>query len=165
MEAAESAGRRQCVECDRPLAEDANVCPNCGHDYRPSMMGHAWEEELTPLAPAGGALLVLSGFMQMIEGLLQVRPELVLYDSVFYTETSVPSATAALAATIVAVIAIVGGTYAMTRRRLAFSLTSGVGAVSMGAVLDFESPLVMMGLVVGLLGALLVAMAREEFID
>jgi len=117
------------------------------------------------LAPAGGALLVLSGLIQMIEGLLRVGPEPLIFNITAYTETSVPSATAAFAAAIVAVIAIIGGTYAMTRRRLAFSLVSGTGAVSIGAVLDFASPLVMTGLVLGFLGVLLVAMAREEFID
>jgi hypothetical protein len=30
---------RSCVSCGRTIAWDVNVCPYCGHDYRPQMMG------------------------------------------------------------------------------------------------------------------------------
>jgi len=30
---------RACVKCGRAIAWDVNVCPYCGHDYRPQMAG------------------------------------------------------------------------------------------------------------------------------
>ena len=30
---------RSCVACGRAIAWDVNVCPYCGHDYRPQMAG------------------------------------------------------------------------------------------------------------------------------
>jgi len=32
-----SSGTRNCVQCGRPIAWDANVCPYCGHDFRVQM--------------------------------------------------------------------------------------------------------------------------------
>lgn len=34
-----SSGTRNCVGCGRAIAWDANVCPYCGHDFRPVMAG------------------------------------------------------------------------------------------------------------------------------
>ncbi|MDQ1371209.1 MAG: hypothetical protein QG582_123 [Candidatus Thermoplasmatota archaeon] len=34
-----TAAPRNCVACGRAIAWDANVCPFCGHDYRPAMSG------------------------------------------------------------------------------------------------------------------------------
>ncbi len=33
------APTRSCVACGRAIAWDVNVCPYCGHDYRPQMAG------------------------------------------------------------------------------------------------------------------------------
>jgi predicted nucleic acid-binding Zn ribbon protein len=33
------APTRNCVACGRAIAWDANVCPYCGHDFRPAMTG------------------------------------------------------------------------------------------------------------------------------
>jgi zinc-ribbon domain len=34
-----TAPTRSCVACGRAIAWDVNVCPYCGHDYRPQMAG------------------------------------------------------------------------------------------------------------------------------
>ena len=34
-----TAPTRSCVACGRAIAWDVNVCPYCGHDFRPQMAG------------------------------------------------------------------------------------------------------------------------------
>jgi hypothetical protein len=34
-----TAPTRSCVACGRAIAWDVNVCPYCGHDFRPQMTG------------------------------------------------------------------------------------------------------------------------------
>lgn len=44
-----SSGTRNCVQCGRAIAWDANVCQYCGHDYRVQMAGQQEERVGTGL--------------------------------------------------------------------------------------------------------------------
>ena len=37
---------RSCVKCGRAIAWDVNVCPYCGHDFRPQMAGQPQQQPM-----------------------------------------------------------------------------------------------------------------------
>jgi len=163
MAAGKGSLTRVCVGCDKSLPDDANVCPYCGHDYRPVMLGHAWEEENTPLPPIGGALIALSGTVQIVNGLLWLSgfdfgldPAGGHFGALHFT--------IGLAVIIVGVFAVLVSPFAMTRRRLAISLVGGIAALG-GSTLAVAYTLSIAGASLGLVGILLIALARDEFVD
>jgi len=163
MAAGKGSLTRVCVACDRNLLDDANVCPQCGHDYRPVMMGRAWEEEKTPLPPIGGALIALSGTVQIVNGLLWLSGFDFRLDSAG-DHFGALHFTIGLAVIIVGVFAVLVSPFAMTRRRLAVSLVGGLAALS-GGTLAVAYMLSIAGASLGLVGILLIALARDEFVD
>lgn len=154
---------RVCVRCQKNLPDDANVCPYCGHDYRPVMMGHAWEEEKTPLPPLGGALIALSGVVQIVSGLLWLSEK--GYSS-SWTENHLEAIYIAigLAVIVVGIFAVLVSPFAMTRRRLALSMVGGLAALGGGSLVVYMSVSIVASWL-GLVGILLLALAREEFVD
>ena len=154
---------RVCVKCDKSLLDDANVCPHCGHDYRPVMMGRAWEEENTPLPPIGGALISLSGTAQIVSGLLWLSGFDFGMDSA-ESDFGALHFTIGLALIVVGAIAVLVGPFAMTRRRLAVSLMGGLAALGIGT-LTVAYTLSIAATSLGLVGILLIALARDEFVD
>jgi len=154
---------RLCVKCEKNLPDDANVCPHCGHDYRPVMLGHAWEEEKTPLPSIGGALIGLSGVTQVLSGILWLSgfefgssSQMSNFDGI--------SITIGLAVIAVGIFAILVSPFAMTRRRLALSLVGGLAALG-GGTLAVVMMLSVAASSLGLVGVLLIALARDEFAD
>ena len=156
---------RMCVECHHPISDDASVCPHCGHDYRPVMLGHAWEEEKTPMPPLGGALIAVSAVTQMVAGLIWLSA--VDTSSWSGEDAGNKSVLVALGLSVfvVGLVGIAGGTYAMTRRRLSLALVGGIASVLTGGVLAVDTLSVTIGMVLGLAGVLLIATAGDEFED
>lgn len=163
MAAGKGVPARICVRCDKSLPDDANVCPRCGHDYRPVMLGRAWEEENTPLPPIGGALIALSGTAQIVSGILWISGFYLGLDS-GEGDFRALHLTIGLAAIIVGVIAVLVSPFAMTRRRLAVSLVGGLAALGVGT-LTVSYTLSIAATSLGLVGILLIALARDEFVD
>lgn len=158
-----SAMTRVCVLCQKHIPDDANVCPHCGHDYRLVMTGQAWEEEKTPLPPIGGAIIALSGVSQVVSGLLWLFG----FEFGFRTEEDRLEAiywTIGLAMILVGAFAIAVSPFAMTRRRLVLSLAGGVAALGGGTLATMYTLSIATGSL-GLVGLLLVAIARDEFRD
>lgn len=164
MEGGKALRTRVCVRCQKNLPDDANVCPHCGHDYRPIMMGHAWEEEKTPLPPLGGALIALSGVIQIVSGLLWLSEK--GYSSSL-TENHLEATYIAigLAVIVVGVFAVLVSPFAMTRRRLALSLVGGLAALGGGSLVVTYMSVSISVVSLGLVGILLIALGREEFVD
>jgi len=159
----ESGLTRVCVTCNKHIQNDANVCPNCGHDYRPIMMGQAWEQEETPLPPIGGALIGLAGVTQIVSSILLIfgvglgiGSEASDY-SAYYIGMGIAALVAGAFATLVC-------PFAMTRRRLVMSLAAGLAAMGVGTIVA-STLLQVASAWVGLVGLLLIALARDEFID
>ena len=164
MEHKQTPLQRTCVICHRPLKDDANVCPNCGHDFRPAMSGHAWESEGTPIPPIGGALIAYAGFTEAVAGLMWIFAgdfdlSLAEVDNLFLTSVL------GLIAIATGAFAVAGGAYAITRRRLALALIGGVAAVTGGGVLTMYSLGALPGTTLALIGVLLISIARDEFVD
>lgn len=164
MEGGKALMTRVCVRCQKNLPDDANVCPRCGHDYRPIMMGHAWEEEKTPLPPLGGALIALSGVVQIVSGLLWLSEK---GFSSGLTENHLEAIYIAigLAVIVVGIFAVLVSPFAMTRRRLALSLVGGLAALGGGSLVVMYMSVSIVAGSLGLVGILLIALAREEFVD
>ena len=164
MEGGKALMTRVCVRCQKNLPDDANVCPRCGHDYRPIMMGHAWEEERTPLPPLGGALIALSGVVQIVSGLLWLSEK---GFSSGLTENHLEAVYIAigLAVIVVGIFAVLVSPFAMTRRRLALSLVGGLAALGGGSLVVMYMSVSIVAGSLGLVGILLIALAREEFVD
>lgn len=163
MNASESQMTRICVICKKRIHDDANVCPHCGHDYRTTMTGQAWEERKTPLPPIGGALIALSGVTQILAGLLWFdwyrRGSLdggYHYDELYWAIGAV--------LILVGAFTVFVSPFAMTRRRLVLSLAGGVGAL-VGGVIGLAYTASIFPSSVGLVGILLIALARDEFVD
>ena len=154
---------RICIICKKHIPNDANVCPHCGHDYRPAMSGQAWEERRTPLPPIGGALIALSGVTQIMSGILWIFG---LGFGIGYQEPDgweMP--------VMIGAVSVIVGAYAtlvapltMTRRRLVLSLTAALAAFGTAGVVTMYV-ISATAVSTGLAGLLLVALSREEFID
>jgi hypothetical protein len=139
------------------LLDDANVCPNCGHDYRPAMSGHGWESEGTPLPPIGGALVAFAGFAH--------ASSVLTWWAVGSIDDAIMVAVIGLVVMATGGIAIAGGAYAMTRRRLSLALIGGAAAVAAGALLSVFSLSALTATTLALIGILLVGTSRDEFVD
>lgn len=163
MDLDNSALTRVCIVCKNHIPDDANVCPQCGHDYRPAMEGQAWEDENTPLPPIGGALIALSGVIQIVSGLVWV---IGLGFGIGYDIEG--SGHAAIAAGLVGIgvgsFAVFVSPLAMTRRRLALSLAAGLAALA-GVTAVTAYVLSVTSVSTGLVGVLMIAIARDEFVD
>lgn len=157
--------QRACVACHRTLTDDANVCPHCGHDYRPAMSGHGWESEGTPLPPIGGALIAFAGFAQAVSALSWWAVGGVPHSLISTVDGVLLVGVLGLIAMAAGAIAIAGGAFAITRRRLALALIGGAAAVAGGGVLSVYSLVALSATTLGLIGMILVGISRDEFID
>jgi len=127
------------------------------------MMGHAWEDERTPLPPIGGALIALSGVTHVVAGLLwlsgfgyDLENSGSRYEELYWA--------VGLALILVGVFAAFVSPFAMTRRRLSLSLAGGLAALG-GGTMAVMFTLSMASGSLGLVGVLLIALARDEFVD
>ena len=159
----EEALIRKCVECDRPLPDDANVCPHCGRDYRPAMMGRAWEWENTPLPPIGGALVALSSVALILSGLLWVFEGFPDASDAWDTNRTMTTLMG-LSAVAAGAFAISVSPFIMTRRRLALSLAGSIAALgAWGVVIAYALGGIIS--ILSLVGLILIAISRDEFTD
>ena len=154
---------RRCVKCDEPIPDDANVCPRCGRDYRPAMLGRAWESENTPLPPIGSALVAVSGLALILSGLLWIFEEFSSMGGDWSTNTTM-QAMIGIAAIVAGVFAVSVSPFAITRRRLVLSLAGSIASLSAwGVAISFA--LGGIEAVLSLVGVVLIALSRDEFVD
>jgi uncharacterized membrane protein YidH (DUF202 family)/predicted RNA-binding Zn-ribbon protein involved in translation (DUF1610 family) len=158
-----TTGTRNCVSCGRAVAWDANVCPYCGHDYRAQMMPAQQTVARTGHAGWGGGLIIASGVLGLIMGILLLFASSLNYNQLDvnlpsgFTNQDLKNLLAVLGAAfaVFGVIAIIGGVFAAERKHFAMAVVGAIfGIISIGFFL---------GAVLAVIGLILVVMSRHEF--
>lgn len=140
---------RMCVQCGKSIMMDANVCPYCGHDYR-VQAAPPKKHSVMPLI--GGILIVLSALHELYSGLvLAFWSDTV--GSMLPVDFGLDELLLAcgLILVIVAIIGVIGGIFAIQRKKFALAVVGGIFSL-MG--LYFIVPLV---------GLILIIVSKDEF--
>jgi len=154
---------RQCVTCGRTIDWQANVCQYCGHDFRMPLVQPAPPRSSKPVV--GGVLIILAGVLSLAMSVMMVvidpaDLEAWGYDPSASYDMSLSDLEEALGVCgaiglVLALVAILGGTFAVMRKSFAFAIIGGICAIiGFGFVV---------GSVLGLVGLILVALSRSEF--
>jgi len=158
-----TTGTRNCVACGRTIAWDANVCPYCGHDFRAQMMPAQQTVARTGHAGWGGGLIIASGVLGLIMGILMLLASAVNYNQLDvtlpsgFTSQDLQNVLAVLGAVfaVFGLIAIIGGVFAVERKHFAVAIVGAIfGIISIGFIL---------GAVLAFIGLILVVISRHEF--
>ncbi|MDH7508198.1 MAG: zinc ribbon domain-containing protein [Methanomassiliicoccales archaeon] len=164
-----------CPSCRHAVPMDANVCPYCGYVIKPEVAKAAAPQKAPPQAApvgarqmtskpvVGGALIIISGLIGIVMGLilaaLSGEIEEMLQD--MYGPDVISAVEGALVACgviwfIIGLIALVGGVFAIRRKKWGFAIVGGVLALlTVGPWF--------IGSILGLVGLILIAMSRNEF--
>jgi hypothetical protein len=150
---------RNCVQCGRSIAFDANVCQYCGHDYRAQAAAPAPHEK-GALSIVGGILILIAGLIGIAMGailLMISASDLDQYglNLVSGTLEDILRVCGAILL-IFGLIALMGGIFGAMRKHFALAILGGVFG------LFCVSPY-MIASVLALVGLILVAIARKDF--
>ncbi|MEW5748485.1 MAG: zinc ribbon domain-containing protein [Candidatus Thermoplasmatota archaeon] len=144
---------RMCVQCGKPIAQDANVCPYCGKDYRVQAAPAAKKKTVMPLV--GGILIVVGGVLALLAGIGLVA-SVGAFDSLMIVDVEgVDMLEDLLTACgilfiIFGLIGLLGGVFAIMRKHFGLAILGGIFAL-FGWFLP------------ALIGLILVGMSKEEF--
>ena len=145
----EQPSQRMCVQCGKSLAMDANVCPYCGHDYR---VQPAPAKKKTAMPVIGGVLIIISALTEIWSGLVLavVSDD---YSSLMPVDLGMDDLLMACGVImiIIAIIALLGGVFAIMRKKGAIALVGGIFARLGGWV------------ILPLIGLILIAVSKAEF--
>lgn len=156
-----SSEQRHCVGCGRSIPWDANVCPYCGHDYRLTGAPPAPQTSSKPIV--GGILIIIAGLLALGMGLLYLtvdasdldRYGVTLPEDMTAQDLQDFMAVCGVILIVFAVIAVLGGIFALQRRFFGLAVAGGVfGLLGIGFVL---------GALLGLIGLIFVVLSRSEF--
>jgi uncharacterized paraquat-inducible protein A len=107
--------QRQCVECGRSIAWDANVCMYCGHDFRPKRKASTEAHLLT------GAILTL------MAGILAIALLTIIVAQ--YESMSVQNQAIAAISYSCSSLGVIGGIAALTRRGFPIAVLGATCAI------------------------------------
>lgn len=142
------SGNRNCVSCGRPISFDANVCPYCGHDYRVVMAGPQMQGKQSAMPVAGGVLILLASLGYLVGGgLIAAGSTLALVPSLGATALGVGCGVILV---VLGLIAFLGGIYALGRKNFKFAIVGGILVIPS---------------ILGLIGLILVAVSKDEFVS
>lgn len=142
------SGGRNCVSCGRPIAFDANVCPYCGHDYRVVMAGPQTQRKQSGTPVAGGVLILVGAIIYfLIGGLVAAGSTVALVPTM---GEAVWGIVCGVIVIVLGFISFLGGVYAIGRKNFNFAIVGGI----------FVIPTI-----IGLIGLILVAVSKDEFIS
>jgi hypothetical protein len=161
MGASGTPSTRNCVNCGRSIAWDANVCQFCGHDYRAQATQPARHEK-SALSLIGGALILVAGLMGLALGAIFLTIDVNQLDQY---GISVSGATDMIEdilnvcgtiLVILGLVAILGGVFGVMRKHFGLVILGGVfGLLCIGPWF--------LGSLLALVGLILVAVARKDF--
>ncbi len=154
---------RNCVQCGRAIAQDANVCPYCGHDYRAVMAGPAAPHEKSALSLVGGILIIVAGVMGLLAGGVLVAlssADLSQYGlgNVSGLDTTIHNILVICGAIVIilSLIVVLGGYFGVRRSHFGLAILGGVlGLFVIGPYF--------LGSILALVGLILVAVSRKDF--
>ncbi|MDQ1372402.1 MAG: Zinc-ribbon protein [Candidatus Thermoplasmatota archaeon] len=149
MGSPEQPSSRMCVQCGKSIAMDANVCQYCGKDYR---VQPAPVKKQTVMPLIGGILVIIAALTEIYSGLVvafwgDTMNSLMPVDLGFDTLTLI----CGLVFIILALIALIGGIFAIQRKKWSLAIVGAVFSLLGGY---FILPLV---------GLILIAVSKSEF--
>lgn len=148
----EQPSPRMCVQCGKSIAMDANVCPYCGKDYRVQAGPPAKKQTVMPVI--GGILIIISALTELYSGLVlafwseemgSLMPVDLGFDDLMLA--------CGLIFVILAIIGVIGGIFAIQRKKFALAVVGGVFALLGGGG----------WIILPLVGLILVAVSKSEF--
>lgn len=149
MQSSAPQSTRNCVACGRSIAWDANVCPYCGHDFR-MVMAPVPQKKESAMPVIGGILIIIAGLIELVVGGVLMAGGTVFLGLSLGTSGILVACGAVLA--IVGIIALLGGIFALQRKHFGLAVLGGV--LGLGG-----------WFIPGLIGLILIALARDEFHD
>ncbi|MEM0342783.1 MAG: zinc ribbon domain-containing protein [Thermoplasmata archaeon] len=167
---------RYCAFCGAEMRPLADFCPSCGRKkvgatelfapYSPSAAAYASDEvdeyvyrrEPRGTLVLGGIMIIISGLVGLVGGILiaVLAGELRSYG---FVGSGAFEACGILAA-VASIVPLYGGFQAARGRSFGTSLAAGIIGIVVGVVV-----LGLLGLIPGLIGVILVALARDDFED
>ncbi len=140
-----AATSRNCVSCGRSISWDANVCPYCGHDYRAAMAGPIAQKKQTAMPVIGGILILIVSLGYLASGGMLAA----VGGSLFWFDLGAGvAAVCGIVILLLGLIVLLGAIFAIQRKHFGFALVAGILAIPS---------------VLGLIGLILVIVARDEF--
>jgi predicted nucleic acid-binding Zn ribbon protein len=142
-----------CVQCGKPIAQDANVCPYCGKDYRVQAAPAAKKKSVMPLV--GGILILVGGVLALLAGIGLVA-SVGAFDALTIVDVEgVDMFNDLLTACgiifiILGLVGVLGGVFALMRKHFGLAILGGVFALA-----GWFIP--------ALIGLILVGMSKDEF--
>lgn len=144
---------RMCVQCGKTLANDANVCPYCGHDYRVQAGPPAKKKTAMPII--GGILILIGGVLALIAGVGLVASvgaldalTIVDVEGMDILEDIVT--VCGVIFIILGLIGLLGGVFAIMRKHFGLAILGGIFALA-----GWFIP--------ALIGLILVGVSKDEF--
>jgi len=137
------------VSCGRSIAWDANVCPFCGYDYRGAMAGAPQKKE-SAMPVIGGILIILASLIELAGGGILIAGGTAFFGLSLGSSGILVACGVVLA--IVGIVALLGGIFSIQRKHFGLAILGGI--LSLGGFF-----------ILGLIGLILVAVARDEFHD
>jgi hypothetical protein len=139
---------RNCVQCGRAIANDANVCPYCGHDYR--MQAQAPPKKKGILPVVGGVLVLIAGLVELISGGILISGGEFLGGFDMGTGVHNILTVCGVIWIILGIVAILGGIFAVQRKHF--------GLAVLGAILGLGGYFIF-----ALIGIILIAVGKDDF--
>ena len=141
---------RNCVQCGRSIAMDANVCPYCGHDYR-AVAAAPPAKKQTAMPLIGGILIIIAGLLEIVYGgMMAVGGSAANSIPVVGDDIGNILAVCGAILIILGLVALLGGVFALQRKSFGLAVLGGI----LGLAGWF---------IPALIGLILVAISREEF--
>lgn len=157
-----------CPSCRYTVPRGSSVCPYCGYRIREEKKPESLKPGKIPTAPArtsggraglAGILILISGILALITGVYMMADPgslLQMYSDIGYEFTEDTIVAAGAITVIFGIIAVAGGAMAIKRRHWGIAVAGGVFAF-LGSGFFF------IGTLLGLIGLILVIVARREF--
>lgn len=158
--AAPAAQTRNCVQCGRSIAFDANVCQYCGHDYRVAIAGPAPPKEKGVLSIIGGALLVVAGLMGLAVGAVLLTFDLSELEAYVGIDVGLIEdfiRTCGIIMIVLSLIPVLGGLMGVLRKHWGLAVLGGVVGLLLVATPYF------LGSILSLIGLVLVLVSKSDF--
>ena len=161
---ADAKSSRICVSCQRDISNDALFCPYCGHSYGDRSRLQTGRSVSSILPIVGGLAILVAGLIDLGNGLLSFA------NTGPYLDNGVSELLGmiylyAIVLIFSGVVAVIAGSRAMQRRNLAFSLAGGFVSVGVAglSLLSYSYLSLFYTSQLGLIGIILIAIARDEF--
>lgn len=134
------------MSCGRSIAFDANVCPFCGHDYRPQAMAPVMQKKDSALPVVGGIFLIIISLIYLgLGGIIAAGSTVAMGVTLGGSGWGIACGALIL---VLGVLVLLGGIFAIQKKHWAIALIACI----------FTLPSVL-----GIVAIVLIAISRDSF--